>query len=135
MEDLFARYDSLKNAEEARQQAWQQQIYREHPVLETLDRQKKALLVDQLKEIMQTPEQKRADQAAGCAAAAGTGTTDRNLSAGAGNSAAKTADDMSALSGEWLCAGQIMYLHEGTGLCSGVGRARDTNAGWGLCTI
>ena len=28
MEDLFARYDSLKNAEEARQQAWQQQIYR-----------------------------------------------------------------------------------------------------------
>lgn len=58
MEDLFARYDSLKNAEEARQQAWQQQIYREYPVLETLDRQKKALLVDQLKEIMQTPEQK-----------------------------------------------------------------------------
>lgn len=31
MADLFARYDSLKNAEDARQQAWQQQIYREHP--------------------------------------------------------------------------------------------------------
>ena len=34
MADLFARYDSLKNAEDARQQAWQQQIYREHPALE-----------------------------------------------------------------------------------------------------
>ena len=58
MADLFARYDSLKNAEDARQQTWQQQIYREHPALERLENQKKALLVDQLKEIMQAPEQK-----------------------------------------------------------------------------
>lgn len=58
MADLFARYDSLRNAEEAKLQAWQQRIFQEHPVMESLENQKKALLVDQLQRILQDPEQK-----------------------------------------------------------------------------
>lgn len=58
MADLFARYDSIKNEQEAKAVAWQRKIYAQHPILEELDTQKKELLVDQLKEIIYTPERK-----------------------------------------------------------------------------
>ena len=46
--DLLARNDSLKNRQEAREQAWRQQLYAMHPVIEQLEARKRTLLVDQL---------------------------------------------------------------------------------------
>lgn len=61
--DLLARNDSLKNRQEAREQAWRQQLYAMHPVIEQLEARKRTLLVDQLQEILRKPSQKDAIKA------------------------------------------------------------------------
>ena len=61
--DLLARNDSLKNRQEAREQAWRQQLYAMHPVIEQLEARKRTLLVDQLQEILRQPSQKDAIKA------------------------------------------------------------------------
>lgn len=58
--DLLNRYDSRKNEEILRREAWEAELYRRHPALAALEAQKKELFLRQLERVLHAPGDKDA---------------------------------------------------------------------------
>ena len=61
--DLLNRYDSRKNEEILRREAWEAELYRRHPALAALEAQKKELFLRQLERVLHAPGDKDAIKA------------------------------------------------------------------------
>ena len=58
LQELLAKYDEKRNAEERRLAAQEQALFLAHPQLQALQAQKKELILQQLMAVMQRPGQK-----------------------------------------------------------------------------
>jgi DNA replication protein DnaC len=58
IQDVFAYLDLQKNREENRKKEWQEGLYARYPELEELESRKKKVIIERLKDIMDSPQDK-----------------------------------------------------------------------------